>query len=292
MKKILDYTLIVVLFVSLLTYAAVSIPSLSLPSLLFGPSDREMGIKNYKIDSLYQNHQNIVDVLLPDNFDRNHRYRVLYILPPNVGLWDGLIINGIREAGRQDVHNRFNVICVYPHFERMPWYGDHPTDPSIRQESHLLYAIIPFIDRHFPTIPTPSGRYLIGYSKSGWAAFVLLLRNPHLFDKAASFDAPLLFDDIHQWGTGLEEIFGDEDNFLSYSLPHLLRMSRPAMQNRSPRFVLMGYALIKDQTVAMHDLMNRLGVPHVYDLKKWKSHSWEGGWFPIAAEYLLEGKKK
>ena len=253
-----------------------------------GPSDESLGIQTFAVPSVHQRHQNVIKVLFPDDMREGQRYPVLYILPVNPGLWDDLWINGIREAARHHIANQYQVICVYPRYERMPWYGDHPRNPFIAQERHLIQAVIPFVDRQFPTIPAAGGRYLIGFSKSGWGAYSLLLRHPDLFAKAVSFDAPLLFDDIYQWGSGLREVFGTDENFRGYALPGLLLKRRAQLVGQSPRLVLMGYALVEDHTRDMHALLDQWGIPHQYDLRKWPRHTWESGWFPEAVRLLMK----
>ena len=257
--------------------------------LTAGPTDEELGITTYNIDSRYQEHQNVIKVLFPDGMKPENRYPVLYILPVNPGIWDDFWINGIREAARNNIHNTYQVICVYPRYERMPWFGDHPTDTTIAQESHFIQAVVPFVDQHFPTIPSNHGRLLIGFSKSGWGAYSLLLRYPELFGKAASFDAPLLFDDIYQWGSGLKEVFGNEENFKGYYLPELIvRRKSVLIKGRRPRLVLMGYAFIRDHTQQMHAFLNEQHIPHQYDFRKWDRHTWESGWFLQAVHHLMQ----
>lgn len=260
----------------------------TLSYFLDGLSDEELGIKSYDIPSDYQTHQNVIKVLFPDQMKPGKKYPVLYILPVNPGIWDNLWINGIREAARNDIHNKYQVICVYPHYERMPWFGDHPSNKTISQESHLIKAVVPFVDEHFPAIPDGAGRMLIGFSKSGWGAYSLLLRYPGMFGKAASFDAPLLFDDIYQWGSGLKEVFGNEENFRGYYLPDLIDQRKLMLKGEGPRLVLMGYAVIEDHTQQMHAFLNGRQIPHKYDLRKWDRHTWESGWFPEAVRLLMQ----
>jgi len=68
--------------------------------------------------------------------------------------------NRIVEARRHDIHNRFNVICVSPEYDYTPWYGDHPTDLALAQESYLIKAVIPMIEERFPVIEGPDAAAL------------------------------------------------------------------------------------------------------------------------------------
>ena len=289
-KRCLVISLLILGTIGLYGFLLVNFISLnSVKAFLKGANNQQLRIKTYYLKSSYQNHDNAIDVLLPDNLSDHKNYPVLYILPVAPAFWDAFWINGIKEAAFQNIHNKYQVICVYPHFERMPWYGDHPRNLKIRQESYLVKEVIPFVDKKFPI--NISKRELVGFSKSGYGAYSLLLRYPHIFDKAASWDAPLMMNNIYQWGTGLEEIFENEDNFKEYFLPDLLKQKRNIFVNKEPRFILTGYAFIEDHTKDMHAFMRTLNIPHIYHIQKRSTHTWDSGWLSQALNYLIVGDK-
>jgi hypothetical protein len=108
------------------------------------------------VTSPYQRKANAVEVLLPDKMSYGKRYPVLYILPVNDGT-DGPWGSGIHEARRWGIHNTHGVICVAPAYDETPWFGDHPTDPTLRQESYLLKVVIPLIEGRYPTLEGKEG---------------------------------------------------------------------------------------------------------------------------------------
>ena len=168
------------------------------------------GFRLHTVRSPYQAGTTKVRVLLPDAFDKSQRYRVLYVLPVEAldGRRWGSGLQTIRKAG---LHNRHKLICVAPTFSHLPWYADHPSDPMIRQESYLTRVVLPLVEKNYPAIPGRTGRLLVGFSKSGWGAFTLLLRNPEVFEAAAAFDAPLALDRAGPYGSG--PICGNQENF-------------------------------------------------------------------------------
>ncbi len=123
----------------------------------------------------YQADSTTIRVLLPDEMIPGESCQVLYVLPvvenDNHRFGDGLF-----EIAKYGYHNEFKLICVAPEFTSLPWYADHETNMQQQDESHLLRTVIPFIDDHYPTLKSNQGRLLIGFSKSGWGAFSLLLR--------------------------------------------------------------------------------------------------------------------
>ena len=118
------------------------------------------------------------------------QYPVLYVLPVYANPKPAAA--AINQARAENLHNRFDLICVTPSFDTIPWYFDDPADPRIRQDAYMVHAVVPFVEKKYPAAAEPRGRLLVGFSKSGWGAFTLLLRHPDVFGRAASFDAPLM----------------------------------------------------------------------------------------------------
>lgn len=282
---------LVVLYLLAETIFTVTTPEALLKTIK-GPTIEEKKIITYEIKSEYQGSSTHIRVLLPDNFDKCKQYKVLYILPTVPHKFDFWWNSGILEAVKYNIQNKYDVICIYPTFERMPWYGDNPDDPNTRQESHFMKFVVPWVDEHFPTIKKAEGRYLLGISKSGCGAFTLLLRYPDIFGKAVAWDAPLFYDDVTKVKEAeTEEVFGSNENFKDYYLPNLLKDKAEQFREGPIRFILMGYGFCKTDMEKSHLLMQSLGIPHIYDNIRGRKHQWQSGWFPEAAKYLFEKTK-
>ena len=145
---------------------------------------------------------------------KHRRYPVIYVLPVEAGT-ENRYGDGLLEAKKLDLHNKHGVIFVAPTFSHLPWYADHPTDKTIRQESHFIKVVVPFVEKTYPLLANADGRLLLGFSKSGWGAWSLLLRHPDLFGRAAAWDAPMMMDRIGKYGNA--PIFGDQSNFKAVS---------------------------------------------------------------------------
>src|SRR5205085_10113631 len=129
-------------------------------------------------------------------------------------------------------------IFVSPTFSQLPWYADHSTEPLVRQESYFLKVVVPFIERTYPVDAEPKGRLLLGFSKSGWGAWSLLLRHPDIFGRAAAWDAPLMMDRLGKYGT--TAIFGSQENFEQHQITRLLRAKAESL-DATKRLILTGY---------------------------------------------------
>lgn len=222
-------------------------------------------------------------VQTPTAMETGRRYPVLYILNEYAGN-----CAGYREAERLRIFDVYQVICVNVGYRCTPWYADHPTNATLRLESFLLKAAIPLIDSRHPTIAEGRGRFLIGYSKGGFGAFTLLLRHPGLFAGAAAWDAPLSCDKPDRWE--MPGIYGTQKNYDRYCPFKLLRERADLFRNGPERFVLLGHGLFAEETGAAHELITRLGIPHVYDNSTKREHTWTSGWFEGAVESLLRAR--
>jgi len=240
------------------------------------------GFLTHTVECDYQRGKTTVRVLLPKGLAKGKRYRVVYVLP--VESADGRRFgDGLAEIRKLGLHDKHKLICVYPTFSHVPWYADHPTDPAIRQESYLLNVVVPFVEKACPALARPEGRLLLGFSKSGWGAWSLLLRHPGVFGKAAAWDAPLTKARPDAWG--MKAVFGTRGNFAKYHVPSLLRRAGGAL-GRRPRLALLGYGNFRAHHRAIHEKMLALKVPHAYADGPRRRHHWAGGWLAEAVEFL------
>lgn len=248
--------------------------------------DAERSVQKFLVGSAVQQGANAVEVLLPDSYKKEKQYRVLYVLPVEIGLGDKYG-DGMKEIRKLDIHNKHDVICVHPTFDSLPWYADHKHNIQRHHAVYLKRVVVPLIEKHYSTLKTREGRLLLGYSKSGWGAFSLLLRNPDFYGAAAAWDSPFSYTDYAKWPKGWTDPFGSEDVFKS-SCPLLLLDERAKhFKDGPPRFVLLGSANFKNDAQLMHTRMTELAIAHVFDNTLKHKHDWHSGWVAPAVDYLL-----
>lgn len=248
----------------------------------------EPGVLVHTVRSPYQAGETEIRVLLPDEVEEGRRYPVVYVLPVEARN-EHRYGDGLLEALRHDLHNRERAIFVAPSFSDLPWYADHSSDPEIRQEAYFLEVVVPYVEAHYPAGPGRDGRLLLGFSKSGWGAWSLLLRHPDRFGRAAAWDAPLMMDRPGRYGSG--EIFGTQANFERYRVATLLRRRADELRDRR-RLILLGHGNFRDDHEAAHGLLVDLEVPHAYRDGPQREHRWESGWLPEAARLLLSDDER
>jgi hypothetical protein len=252
----------------------------------------ERGVIVHQVTSPFQAGTTSIEVLVPDVADRDKQMRVLYLLPVealNGRKWG----DALEEVRKNRLHTSHQLLCVYPTFSHLPWYADHPVNPEIRQERYLLEVVMPFVEQNyhdqFTSHPDQPIRLLVGFSKSGWGAFSLILRHPELFRRAAAWDAPLMQEQPNQFGMG--PIFGGRENFRRYQISALLAKPAASFLN-SPRLIHLGYNNFRQHHRQVEKLMNDNKVQHIYHDGPQRRHHWNSGWLENAIDLLARTPAK
>jgi enterochelin esterase-like enzyme len=248
------------------------------------------GILVHDVTSPYQAGTTKIRVLLPDALEKDAKYPVVYVLPVEAGS-ESRYGDGLKELKKLDLHNTLKAIFVAPTFSHLPWYADHPTKTDIRQESYFLKVVVPFVEKTYAAKTDASGRLLLGFSKSGWGAWSLLLRHTDTFGKAAAWDAPMMMDKPGMYGSG--DIFGTAENFTGYQVSKLLETNAEKFpKEKDPRLILLGYGGFREHHKRTHEQLDKLKVAHEYRDGPSRKHDWHSGWVKEAAELLLAPRKE
>ncbi|MGA2620726.1 MAG: alpha/beta hydrolase-fold protein [Thermoguttaceae bacterium] len=250
-----------------------------------GPVRDGNGFEDFTVQSNTERTANVIRVLLPSTLTPGTAYRTVYVLPVEAGLGsyfgDGL--QTVQQLGPKVTNN---AIFVEPTFSDIPWFCDSATNPQVRQETYFCSVVVPFIDQQFPVLAQASGRLLMGFSKSGWGAFTLLLRHPDMFGRAVAWDSPLAMTDP-SIAQGFPQALGTAQNFRNYEVSSLLRQDAALLHNQPPRLFMFGYCYYAADLQATDQLMTSLGIPHVYEPGSYLLHNWTSGWVGTAVQYAL-----
>jgi hypothetical protein len=244
-----------------------------------------MRLETHTPSSPYQVGDPPIHVLVPDVAQPGTISCFLYVLPVEA-LDRAEYGDALAEVAKLELVNRPDAVCVKPTFAQAPWYADHPSDAAIRQESHLLKVVLPCIEQAYGPADgaVKVRRLLLGFSKSGWGAYSLLLRHPETFQKASVFDAPLAWESPNRYG--MAQVFGTQENMNRYCVVDLLARSTALAQQES-RLALYGYSDFRGQHQFLHHYLLRLGIPHSYEDGPRRQHRWDSGWVKQAVEFLM-----
>lgn len=244
---------------------------------------RPDGVLVHEVRSPFQAGTTLIRVLQPDAKPGDKPWPVVYVLPVEKGA-ESRYGDGLAEVKKLDLPNKLRAAFVAPTFSHLPWYADHPTNPELRQETYFLKVVVPFVENTYPVRAERDGRLLLGFSKSGWGAFVLLLRHPDIFGRAAAWDAPLMLDAPGRYGSG--DIFGTPENFDRYRFTTLVKENSKHLRETT-RLLLHGYGSFRGDHEQAHALMDRLNVKHVYRDGPPRKHDWHSSWVKELAESLV-----
>lgn len=119
-------------------------------------------------------------------------------------------INGREVRTFQELADALRVILVAVNGGQ-GWYVDSPVLQNSRYESHLIREVIPYVDKHFPTIKSAPGRALVGHSMGGFGAVRMLAKYPKLFQMAGARSAALWVckPSRHLLGKLITPVFGN-----------------------------------------------------------------------------------
>jgi len=248
------------------------------PFPVSGPEESAPGVLTWRTVSPFQPGPCRIRIVPPDPPPAGP-VRVLILLPVEA-FPETVYGDAVEAALACGIHRKHRCAVAAPSFGNLPWYADHPADPAIRQESHMIRVVLPLLRRLFPGAPPPD---LAGFSKSGWGALSLLLRRPDLFRAAAAWDAPLMKSAPDDFGMG--PIFGSEENFRRYEIARLAK-DRAALFRGARRIGLFGYDAFREDMRAAHRLLESLSVPHDYADGPPRPHRWDGSWLEEAAAAL------
>jgi hypothetical protein len=246
------------------------------------------GVESWLISSPYQTGTNKVEVLLPDSFDPSEKYPVVYCLPVNAGT-KGNWGHPLTEARRGHLPDMYRAIFVCPSFPILPWYGNNCENSGIRENDHILRAVIPFIESRYPVRKNGRSRYLIGFSKSAIGALSLFFKQEIPFAKVAVFENWYGKPNCKQWNTwGFKTCYGTRENLSLYNPQDVVARYGAQFSSGAVRVTVMGGG--PGKRIGVEKLMKQLSqmnIPHFEIWERSMGHSWTSGWLPLAVASLF-----
>lgn len=235
--------------------------------------DKERIIR-YKITSPFERKPVTLRIIEPKDFSKKKpvdKYKFLLVLPveqQNSYRYG----DGLKLAAETNLHNELNLILVAPEFCDTPWFCDHPAAKP-KDESFLVKAIVPLLDKIYPAKRT--SKLLLGFSKSGWGALSLILRNPDVFTAAVAWDSPLM--ETAPVRDGMKDAFGTQENFSKYQITALFK-EKADIFRKNKRLGLFGFCTFRVHMEQAHKLLIDLDIPHDWDNSTVRAHKFGSGW--------------
>lgn len=245
----------------------------------------------YPTDQRGKGTQGSFMIYLPDEYHQStdKHYPVIYYLHGGTGnqreaTW---MIRKIHAAIQSKKMNP--VIIVAPQAMPIGWYvNGNMSDPKVQTgpiEDVLIKDLIPYVDKHYRTLATASGRALEGFSMGGCGSLRLAFKYPELFCATSSVAGAVVNWEEEHMTRALECTFGDINNPASKRYFDSLHPSVFATQNAQQirknnmkirLFVGTADKLYNDNgtpiTTRFHNLLDSLKIPHTYDIVEGANH--------------------
>jgi 20S proteasome alpha/beta subunit len=231
-----------------------------------------------------------VRVLTPTDPSSYYQHTFLYDLPVEAGLSQSTYGDGLDELEQLNVQNQYNATIIEPIFPIDPWYADSATDPTINYNTFMSTILPQWVDSTFDQSGTDKN-LLIGFSKSGYGALDLLLKDPSVFDAAAAFDFPADITNYDQGGSSSTENYGTQANFEdNYELSNSFVDAQKAPFTTQDRILISEGETLGSEVADFDSLLTSQGVMHTTLNQTNDAHSWTSGWLPnaVAGLYGLE----
>lgn len=142
-------------------------------------------------------------------------------------------------------------------------------------ESFIVKDLVPFSDT-FAKGETPQ-RLLIGFSKSGNGALLLILGHPTVFSGAAIWDSPAQLNELSTY-PALSMNFGNQINFEHYNIPALLSASGAAIKQQNRLWISGDQSFYTADMTELHNELTGASIPHTWVHGGQRVHSWHSGW--------------
>lgn len=233
---------------------------------------------------------NCFRVIKPSGWSSANKYKVVYMLP---ALTDDLEANVqlspnpwelARDNGYATTHN---VVIVVPYFKSSAlWYGCKD-DGTVDMHSAMVNLPTQFSIDWLSASTNPMDHMLVGYSKSGWAAISLLMRNPHKFGYAACWDGP--FNNYFNQGDTVTA-FGTQGQYDLYS-PNLIADDYKSNYNTSRRIIVMGGNNFVSSYTNFLSTLNSNYIQFSERYNTEAKHCWAHAWAQYAFQMLMDLSK-
>ena len=224
-------------------------------------------------------------VLEPDRPAEGQPHRFVYLLPVEPDL-DHEYRDGLDEARAQGFHNAYNLTLIEPTFHGQPWIGDHPTTRYLKWESFITKHLRQWVIGNL----TQSGEeehWLVSFSKGGFSALGLIMRNPTLFDRAAAWDFTIGSDVAGRLKQlDADKIYINEAGALAYDPVTNAAAWKGPFLSENRIWISGDNAALTADTVACHDEFVAQGILHTWVTGATREHNWHSGWLSGAIAAL------
>ncbi len=211
-------------------------------------------------------------VIVPDNYAAGQTaLPVTYLLHG----YGGNFADWVTQAkGFEKASDLYQMIIVCPNGNNS-WYWDSPVDSNYRYETYVSSELVGWVDSHYRTIKSRTGRAITGLSMGGHGGLFLGLKHQDVFGAAGSMSGGVdirPFPNNWEMAKRLGTLATKPENWEKYTVINLLHLFQPG-----------GLAIIVDcgtedfffkVNEQLHQQMVYRNIPHDY-ITRPGVHNWD-----------------
>ncbi|KAA2242711.1 esterase family protein [Chitinophaga agrisoli] len=211
-------------------------------------------------------------VITPGDYSAGKKFPVLYLLhgySGNYGDW----VN--KDPALAKMTDDYHMIIVCPDGDFASWYIDSPVKAGSKYETYISSELVKWVDKHYSTINSRSGRAITGLSMGGHGALYLAFRHSDTFGAAGSMSGGVDLRAFPQ-SFGIDQVLGAYSehpehweknsviNMLYLLTPHLLELTIDCGTDD----------FFSRYNNKLHELLLERNIPHDYAARP-GGHTWE-----------------
>jgi S-formylglutathione hydrolase FrmB len=211
-------------------------------------------------------------VITPGDYNPSRKFPVLYLLHGFSGNYSDWIKKDPEVTRLSD---EYHMIIVCPDGDFASWYFDSPVKAGSKYETYISSELVSWIDRHYSTIASRTGRAITGLSMGGHGALYLAFRHPGTFGAAGSMSGGVdLRPFPESWG--LDQVLGKySENPERWEKNSVINMLYLLIPNLLELIIDCGTDdFFNMYNNKLHEKLLERKIPHDYTVRP-GGHTWE-----------------
>ena len=211
-------------------------------------------------------------VITPGDYNKARKYPVLYLLHGYSGNYRDWVT---KDTALAQLTDEYHMIIVCPDGAFASWYFDSPVLSNSRYETYISTELVKWIDKHYATLATRTGRAITGLSMGGHGALFLAFRHNNIFGAAGSMSGGVDLRPFPQ-SFGLDQVLGSysehPERWEQNSVINLLYLITPNLLDLTIDCGADDFFSLYNNK--LHEKLLEMKIPHDYTVRP-GGHTWD-----------------
>lgn len=178
--------------------------------------------EDIKIFSEKMNKEIPATIIIPDSYNNNEKYSVIYALHG----WSGSNKNFVEKTNVGNLADEYNIIYVCPDANYDSWYVDSEVIKDSMYNTFISQELVKYIDENYSTKTDRKNRAITGLSMGGYGAFYIGINNSKIFGNIGSMSGGLIPEEFKKNWSIEKYINNNWDNYNIDDIVHKLLFTK------------------------------------------------------------------